>query len=168
MQVNMFFRSNKAAEAAALAGQQSAGIRRIIPSLISADLHILGNIISDGLVDIDGSIEGNVKAGQVTIRVNGSVSGDVIAETVHVYGKVRGLIRAQTVYLYSSCHIEGVVMYKSMTMEDGAFVDGKCKRIQDKVITSADTHTVPRLEMSDIIDDDSDSEPMGSNLRLIS
>lgn len=163
----MFFKSNKAAEAAALAGQQSAGVRKTIPSLISADLHILGNIISDGLVDIDGSVEGNVKAGQVTIRPNGRVVGDVVAETVHVYGKVRGLIRAQMVYLYSSCHIEGVIMYKSMTVEDGAFVDGKCKRIQDKVMGSGDSPSMPRLEIADM-SDDYDSEPMGKNLRLIS
>ena len=108
------------------------GLKKLVPSVISSELHILGNLVSDGHVDIDGSVEGNVKAEQATIRPNGKVTGDIIAETVHVYGEVRGLIRAVSVHLYSSCRIEGVIMHQTLTVEDGAFIDAKFKRIQEK------------------------------------
>ena len=42
--------------------------RKSPPSLISRDMNILGNLITDGTVDIDGRIEGNVRASHITIR----------------------------------------------------------------------------------------------------
>jgi cytoskeletal protein CcmA (bactofilin family) len=106
--------------------------KKNIPSVISGDLHILGSLVSEGVIDVDGNIEGNVKAEQVTVRSNGKIKGDVIAQTVHIYGEVHGLVRAQAVHLHSSCHIEGIVMHQSLTVEDGAFIDGKFKRLKDK------------------------------------
>jgi cytoskeletal protein CcmA (bactofilin family) len=64
----------------------------------------------------------------LTVRENGRVNGEVIADTVQVYGKITGLIRARHAHLFSTCHIEGIVMHESITIEDGAFIDGKCKR----------------------------------------
>jgi len=129
----MFLRTNKA-EAAALNSAGPNNAKKGVPSVISADMHILGNMMSEGHVDVDGSIEGNVKAEQVTVRANGKVKGDITAQTVHVYGEVRGLIRAHGVHLYSSCHVEGVIIHQSLSIEDGAFVDGKFKHAQDKTL----------------------------------
>lgn len=106
--------------------------RKAIPSVISSDMNILGNIISDGFMDIDGRIEGNVRCGSVTIRSKGIVKGDVVAETVSVYGEVTGLIKAKHVHLYPTARVEGIIMHESLSIQDGAFVDGKFKRT-DKV-----------------------------------
>jgi cytoskeletal protein CcmA (bactofilin family) len=75
-----------------------------------------------------------VKAEQVTVRPNGKIRGDINAQAVHVYGEVHGLIRAQSVHLYSSCHVEGVIIHHSLSVEDGAFIDGKFKRTQEKTL----------------------------------
>ena len=56
----------------------------IVPSVISADMHVLGNIISDGFIDIDGKIEGNVKCRSATVRPNGLVRGDIAARSLAV------------------------------------------------------------------------------------
>lgn len=102
-----------------------------IPSIISSDLRVLGNIVSEGMVDIDGVIEGNVKCHTATVRNNGHIKGDVVAETVHVYGKVQGLIKARNVHFFRGCRAEGVIMHESITIEDGAFVDGRFKRTEN-------------------------------------
>lgn len=102
--------------------------RQYTPSIISADMNILGNLVSDGRVDIDGRIEGNVKASQITIRQEGVVNGDVQADEVQIYGHVNGLVRAKDVHLYSTAHVEGSIMHEVLSMEEGAFVDGKFKR----------------------------------------
>ncbi|MEJ0009310.1 MAG: polymer-forming cytoskeletal protein [Alphaproteobacteria bacterium] len=47
-------------------------------------MNVLGNIISEGMLDIDGKIDGNVRCHTVSIRENGQVRGDVIAEIVYV------------------------------------------------------------------------------------
>ncbi len=99
------------------------------PTIISADVHMLGNLISEGVLDIDGRIEGNIKCKCVTIRKNGSVKGDILADEVHIFGEVIGLIKARDVHFFSTCHVEGVIMHESLTIEDGAFVDGQFKRM---------------------------------------
>ncbi len=142
----------------------NSAAKKPVPSVISSELHILGNLISEGHIDIDGSVEGNVKAEQATIRPNGKITGDVVAESVHVYGEVRGLIRATAVHLYSSCRVEGVIMHQSLTVEDGAFIDAKFKRLQDKSLHAQD-------KPDSLLDEDDDegvieSKPLGS-LRLI-
>lgn len=100
-----------------------------IPSIIAEDMNLLGNVISEGVLDFAGTIDGNVRCHTMTIRASGKINGEVVAENIFVYGKVKGIIRARNVCLYASCHIEGIIMHHSISIEDGAFIDGKCKRI---------------------------------------
>lgn len=126
----MFSKTNKQPVKAAPV-DTNATSKKGIPSIISHGTNILGNIISDVVVDIDGTVEGNVRSDQVTIRANGRIAGDIVANSVHVYGEVRGLIRSHAVHLYSSAHVSGVIVHKSLTVEDGAFIDAKFKRIHE-------------------------------------
>ncbi len=87
----MFGRNNnKQQEAAARAAAVTNTARKAAPSVISSDMHVLGNLMSEGAIDIDGKIEGNVKSAMVTIRKNGRVQGDVIAEVVHITVRCAG------------------------------------------------------------------------------
>ena len=100
-----------------------------ILSVIAQDTNILGALISDGSIDFDGTIDGNIRCHTLTIRKNGNVKGDVNAQILHVYGKVNGVINAKTVNLYADCYVEGVVIHENLSIETGAFLDGKCKRM---------------------------------------
>lgn len=115
----------------------TASNKKTPPSLIAADVNLLGNIISDGVIDVDGRIEGDVKCVSVTVRANGKVKGDIIADLLHVFGEVKGVIRAKKVFLHSGCRVVGIVMHESLTMEDGAYLDGRCKRT-DKMLVEED------------------------------
>ena len=108
--------------------------KALVPTIISRDLHMLGNIVhEEGTVDMDGTLDGNLRCRHLTIRANGIIQGEVQADSVQVYGRVNGLIRARQVSLHAGCHIEGIVMHEQLSIEDGAFVDGKLKRI-DKLV----------------------------------
>lgn len=159
----MFFKQNTNSRPTGT-GLRTTGNRKSAPSVISSDLNILGNMISDGLLDINGRIEGNVKAEEVTIRVNGVITGDVVAETIHVFGKVVGLVKAKQVHLYASSHVEGVIMHESIAIEDGAFIDGKFKR-SNKVMLD----NTPRLsqQFEDMDQDEEPSENVLDGLKLI-
>lgn len=113
-----------------------------IPSIISSDLKVLGNIVSDGVVDIDGIVEGNVKCHTATVRKNGHIKGDVVAEVVHVYGRIQGLIKARNVQFFKGCRAEGVIMHESITIEDGAFVDGRFKRTEHLSLDESESEKV--------------------------
>jgi cytoskeletal protein CcmA (bactofilin family) len=121
----MFQKSNHQGAASAPA------LRKQPPTVIAADVNLLGNVISEGSLDIDGRIEGNIKCKGITIRKNGAIIGDVISDSIHVYGRVKGLIKAKEVHLYATAHVEGVIMHVSLSIEDGAFVDGQFKRAEN-------------------------------------
>jgi len=151
----------------------------MIPSVISADMHVLGSVVSDGLLDIDGKIDGNIRCRVATIRPNGKVRGDVLADTVHIHGEIEGLIKARSVHLYSGSRVQGTIMHESLSVEDGALIDGKFKRT-DKVFSDEDDITRPAVGMAgasavDFENDNDNQEPISAeelklleNLRLIS
>jgi cytoskeletal protein CcmA (bactofilin family) len=98
-----------------------------IPSIIAADLKIVGNLICGGSIEIEGEIEGNVTCGQVTVRRTGSVKGDVTADVIHVDGEINGLVKGRDIVLSESGRVTGVIMYESLSVKDGAYIDGQCK-----------------------------------------
>lgn len=106
-------------------------------TVISKHMHILGNIVHEGgTVDFNGALDGNLRCETLTVRPDGAINGEITANTVMVYGKVNGLIKAKNVHLYSGSYIEGIVMHEQISIEDGAFLDGKCKRT-DKAAPSS-------------------------------
>jgi cytoskeletal protein CcmA (bactofilin family) len=103
-------------------------------SVISNDLKIIGQdlrIISQGTLQVDGEVEGDVVGSEVIIGELGKVTGTVAAEQVTVRGRISGAIRAVTVQLQSSSHVEGDIHHMSLAIEQGAAFDGRCRRPTD-------------------------------------
>lgn len=110
------------------AGQKK---HHLLPSVISADMHVLGNIVSaDGAIDIAGQVDGNVRCHTASIREGGKVRGDIVAEDIYVHGRVEGLIKARNVTLYGTAEVVGTIMHEALSVEDGAFIDGQFKRME--------------------------------------
>lgn len=101
------------------------------PSILSADLVVHGSIMSEGEVQLDGTVEGDVKAGSLTIGEEANVKGEVVAETVVIRGRVQGSVRARQVQLASTARVEGDVIHATLAIESGAFFDGHCRRSTD-------------------------------------
>ena len=155
----MFLKTKKPEAIAGLTPNftNSGSKKNTVPSVISADLSVLGTLVSEGVVDFSGTMDGNVRCQSLTVRAEGKISGEIYAESVYVYGHIKGIIRAKEVHLFSSCHIEGIIMHETISIEDGAFLDGTCKR----------TDRMPSMESSDISQDTSTVEIL-ENLRLMS
>jgi len=102
-------------------------VRSAVPSIISGDLNIQGNLVCEGSIEIEGKIEGNVTCHLATIRKSGFVKGDVIADAVSVDGEIVGLVKARSVKLSETAKVTGIIMYESLSIEDGAYIDGQCK-----------------------------------------
>ena len=103
-------------------------------SIISNDLKIIGQglkIISQGTLQVDGEVEGDVAGAEVIIGEQGKVTGTVSAERVIVRGKISGVIRGMTVALQASARVEGDIHHMSLAIEQGAEFDGRCRRPQD-------------------------------------
>jgi cytoskeletal protein CcmA (bactofilin family) len=124
----------KTLKAALNSSQQHSGAAEAGKSIISNDLKIIGQglrIISQGTLQVDGEVEGDVAGREVIIGEMGQVTGTVAAERVIVRGKIAGVIRSMTVALQSSARVEGDILHMSLTIEQGAEFDGRCRRPSD-------------------------------------
>ncbi len=158
MQAIMFLKNNSTTQATVTSRPAASGKKDAIPSIITRDVSILGNIVSEGNIDFNGTLDGNIRCTTLTLREQSFIKGEIMANTVLAYGKIRGLIRAKIVQLFASCNVEGIIMHEAITIEDGAFVDGKFKRT-DKVRTKDDVEFT--------YDDDTADPKVLENLRLI-
>ncbi len=99
------------------------------PTILAKDLKIEGDISSSGLIEIEGFVKGNIKGNSVIIREGGNMEGELMAESLSVKGKFSGTIRAKNINISSKARITGVVEYCSLSVEDGACIDGQFKQV---------------------------------------
>jgi cytoskeletal protein CcmA (bactofilin family) len=85
-------------------------------------------IISRGVLQVDGELESDVVGAEIIVGEQGRVTGTIAAERVIVRGRTSGAIRAMTVALQASAHVEGDIHHMSLTIEQGAEFDGRCRR----------------------------------------
>jgi len=93
-------------------------------SIISADLKILGDLISAGDLQIDGIVEGDIQTRSLTIGEGAVVTGNIQAETTRVCGQVTGTIKAATVTLERTAKVVGDIVHQILAIEPGAFLEG--------------------------------------------
>lgn len=108
-----------------------APVARSGPSIISADVKITGRIVSQGELDINGQIDGDVRASALTVGETGAVKGEVVAESVVVRGTVEGRIRARKVQLCTGAKVRGDIFHASLAIEPNAIFEGAVKHAQD-------------------------------------
>lgn len=99
------------------------------PTIISADLTVTGNLTSDGEVQIDGVIDGDVKSARLSVGQQGKIVGSVRAERALIRGRVDGQIRAQEVTLTKTAQVKGDIYHDTLSIEPGAQLDGHCRRL---------------------------------------
>jgi cytoskeletal protein CcmA (bactofilin family) len=108
----------------------SAGVA---PSIVSANLRVTGDLESEGDIQIDGHVEGDVRSNSVTVGEHAVVSGAIIAQTVHVAGTVKGQINGKTVELARTAKVTGDIVHESLAIEAGAFIQGLCRHADSAV-----------------------------------
>ncbi len=101
------------------------------PSIIGADLRIVGDLKSDGEVQVDGFIDGDIRTRVLLIGESATIKGEIVVDTVRVYGKVNGQIKARAVTLAKTAHVVGNILHENLSIEEGAFLEGHCKRLGD-------------------------------------
>ncbi len=109
-------------------GKKNAGKKRAAaPTIISSDLRVDGDIASEGEIQIDGAVNGDVKGTKISIGEQGSVKGGVTAERALVRGRVSGQIKARVVTLTRSARVTGDVLHETLAIEPGARLEGNCR-----------------------------------------
>jgi cytoskeletal protein CcmA (bactofilin family) len=99
-----------------------------LPSLLSTDLTITGDLHSEGQVQIDGTVTGNLRCDVLNISETAKINGEIIADSVKVYGHVTGQISARDVSLTKTAHVQGDILHENLIVEQGAYLDGHCRQ----------------------------------------
>ncbi len=132
----MFNKSNEPQQTAASQPQAAGNPGKApvrtpgMPSIISADLKVVGDLQCVGDIQIEGRVEGDIKSETVTVGEGAEVSGSIYANTVRVSGSVKGQIEASSVILAKSAKVSGDVIHETLSIEAGAQLEGNCRRIQ--------------------------------------
>mgnify|MGYP001274829120 CR=1 FL=1 len=107
------------------------------PSVLSSDLNIKGNLVTTGDIQIEGTLEGDIKAQLLTVGESATVKGEVVADDVVVNGRVVGCVRGLKVRLTATARVEGDVIHKTIAIESGAHFEGSVKRDDDPLNNSS-------------------------------
>lgn len=101
------------------------------PSILSAGLTVNGDLNSDGEVQIDCLVNGDVTAVRLAIGENAKVTGEVMAEHVLIRGEVIGRIRAKSVELDKTAKVRGDIWHELLSIAAGAKIEGLCKFVDN-------------------------------------
>jgi cytoskeletal protein CcmA (bactofilin family) len=92
-------------------------------TIIAEGLKIQGSVSAEGVVEVNGQIEGDVHCTSLFISPKAVINGGVEADRVVVNGKVEGPIRGSEVALKSYAHVVGDIQCQHLSIERGAYFD---------------------------------------------
>ena len=97
-------------------------------TIIAEGLKIVGSVTAEGLVEVNGHIEGDLHCTSLVVSPKAAITGGIEAEKVVVNGRVEGPIRGGEVVLKKRAHVVGDIQHQSLAIEAGAFFDGRSVR----------------------------------------
>jgi cytoskeletal protein CcmA (bactofilin family) len=105
-------------------------------SYIGAEVTVTGNISGGGDIHLDGSVDGDVGCNTLILGAGGRVRGNIVAEKVTLGGSVDGTVSAASLTVEKSARIAGDLSYDTISIENGAQVDGRMMRRNASADTS--------------------------------
>jgi cytoskeletal protein CcmA (bactofilin family) len=94
-------------------------------SVLAADLVVKGNLDAQADLHIDGRIEGDITCAALVQGEGSEIVGEIRADSARLAGTVRGTITVGELVVLRSARIHGDVHYDTLTIEQGAAVDGR-------------------------------------------
>lgn len=113
------------------------GEKNVVPCIISAGTKLTGDITDGDVIHIDGHIEGDVSCKELVIGPQGSVKGTVEAKSVELYGELNGTLKVENLFIAGTAKFIGDSVYKTIAIEPGAVLVGKCDVSETKEVATA-------------------------------
>ena len=118
------------------------------PSIISAGVVIKGDLASAGDIQLDGTLEGDIRCAALTIGESGRVKGTIHADALVVRGRIDGTVFSNTVRLDKSAQVDGDLTHRSIAIEAGAKVTGHIIHRDKPLDMQTDTSVTARKPAS--------------------
>jgi cytoskeletal protein CcmA (bactofilin family) len=126
--------------------EQVAGL-----SIIGAGMKVTGDLLAEGVIKVEGTIVGTVRAArQVLVAKGGVVEGDVFAREAIIGGDVRGGIQAEErVEIQATSVVHGDIATRKLFVQEGGEINGVIRMGDDASLErEAERHragTAPKL-----------------------
>jgi len=95
-------------------------------SIIGPGMRVVGDCDADGAIRVEGTVQGNIRAGKaVVVGKGGVVDGDIFTQDAVIAGTVKGVLRVESrLEVQASSSIEGEIIACKMQLEEGAMLNG--------------------------------------------
>jgi cytoskeletal protein CcmA (bactofilin family) len=113
-------------------------------SVLSADLTVVGNLKTTGDIQVEGVVEGDIRAHLLTVGETATIKGEIVADDIVVNGRVVGRVRGLKVRLTSTARVEGDIIHKTIAIESGAHFEGSVQRQEDP-LAQGETKALPPM-----------------------
>lgn len=94
-------------------------------TVIGQGFKIMGSVTAEGVVQVNGQIEGDLNCTSLIVSPGAKIVGAVTADQVEVNGTVEGPIHGGDVVLKSKAQVVGDVHHRSLTIGKGACFEGR-------------------------------------------
>ena len=121
----MFFRQGQTSEELSSRRNGKSGA----PSLLSDDVRVEGDIITEGDLHIGGSVKGRVVANKLTLGEEGTIAGIVEADSAIISGTLTGKLTATTVVLKRTANVAADITHVSLSIETGGTFEGFSRHV---------------------------------------
>jgi cytoskeletal protein CcmA (bactofilin family) len=106
-------------------------------SVIASDVRIEGSLATEGFLEFDGEVRGDLHAGALGVGRAARVKGNVSGGFVTVDGRVEGNVSGATVVIKPTGVVTGDIEYRALTVETGATLNGRVKRLPEPAAPAA-------------------------------
>lgn len=104
-----------------------------VPSIVSENTKINGDVLSDGIVHIDGQVDGDISCDELIIGIKGVVHGSVSANNLQLFGILNGQASVDSLFIAKTAKMIGDATHNTIAIEPGAFIDGRCMRANSPI-----------------------------------
>ena len=107
-----------------------------VPTIIGENTKVTGDIQSNGILHIDGTVEGDISCDELVIGVKGTVLGTVSVQSMHLYGSLQGKAVVDSLFIAKTARLVGDATHNTIAIEPGAYIDGHCVREKTQLIAT--------------------------------
>ena len=93
--------------------------------MLGSDVAIKGNVEASADLHVDGKVEGDLTCVSLVQGESSLIEGAINAESARLSGAVKGTITVRELVILKSARIDGDVHYQTLTVEQGANVNGR-------------------------------------------
>ncbi len=110
-------------------------------SIIASDMTVVGDLQTEGVVRVEGRVQGTVRVGsQILVAQGAVIEGDLYAHEAVIAGRVNGAIEArERVELQATAQVEGDIQTPRIAIVEGARVSGEVKMDSVVGVASGDS-----------------------------